>query len=190
MTKLTWMEENAVDHMSPEIWGPSLWQFLHTSSFSYPVQHPTPYQRKTTFQFINALSFMLPCSRCSHHMQTFIRESGFINSHCHHLDSRQSFSKWVFSFHQDVNERLGKNSSVKYSDLVTQYSQRRKSCTNSCEIAVPPSFEYDGGPRLHEHYLNASEPHPLYAVLLSLLVLTILLFTFLSVLKSKKTHRL
>ena len=39
------------DGMLTTVWGPSLWHFLHTMSFNYPVE-PTLQQKKQYLDFI------------------------------------------------------------------------------------------------------------------------------------------
>ena len=38
-------EYNSGDGMLTSVWGPSMWHYLHTMSFNYPV-HPTTQEKK------------------------------------------------------------------------------------------------------------------------------------------------
>ena len=51
------------DGMLTTVWGPSLWHFLHTMSFNYPVE-PTPQQKKDYRDYILSLEQVLPCKYC------------------------------------------------------------------------------------------------------------------------------
>ena len=51
------------DGMLTSIWGPSLWHYLHTMSFNYPVC-PTNEEKKHYKNFILSLKHVLPCKYC------------------------------------------------------------------------------------------------------------------------------
>ena len=51
------------DGMLTSVWGPSLWHYMHTMSFNYPV-NPTNVQKKYHKQFIMSLKYVLPCKYC------------------------------------------------------------------------------------------------------------------------------
>ncbi len=51
------------DGMLTSVWGPSLWHYLHTMSFNYPVC-PTPEDKKAYKDFIMSLKKVLPCKYC------------------------------------------------------------------------------------------------------------------------------
>ena len=48
------------DGMLTSVWGPSMWHFLHTMSFNYPV-NPTPADKKHYRDFMLSLQYTLPC---------------------------------------------------------------------------------------------------------------------------------
>ena len=48
--------------MLTSVWGPSMWHYLHTMSFNYPVK---PTQKKKHYkEFILSLQHVLPCKYC------------------------------------------------------------------------------------------------------------------------------
>ena len=51
---------NSTDGMLTYVWGPSLWHFLHTMSFNYPVK-PSPEDKKNYMDFMKSLKNTLPC---------------------------------------------------------------------------------------------------------------------------------
>ena len=51
------------DGMLTSVWGPSLWHYLHTMSFNYPVK-PTRKDKKHYRQFVMNLRNVLPCKYC------------------------------------------------------------------------------------------------------------------------------
>jgi hypothetical protein len=52
------------DGMLTTVWGPSLWHFLHTMSFNYPIE-PTKEEQIEYMRFIHQLKYVLPCKRYS-----------------------------------------------------------------------------------------------------------------------------
>ena len=51
------------DGMLTTVWGPSMWHYLHTMSFNYPVS-PTASDKKHYMGFIYNLRNVLPCGKC------------------------------------------------------------------------------------------------------------------------------
>jgi hypothetical protein len=85
------------------IWGPSAWTFLHAISFSFP-EDPSPEHKEAVLQLFSSLQLLLPCGDCcSHYCSTFQRKE--LETH---LESRDTFSKWLVEFHNGVNRRLKK----------------------------------------------------------------------------------
>ena len=56
-------EYNSGDGMLTTVWGPSMWHYLHTMSFNYPV-HPSCDDKKRYQAFILNLQYVLPCGKC------------------------------------------------------------------------------------------------------------------------------
>ena len=54
---------NSGDGMLTTVWGPSMWHFLHTFSFNFPVK-PTKEDKKHYKDFIVSLQHVLPCKHC------------------------------------------------------------------------------------------------------------------------------
>jgi hypothetical protein len=89
--------------MKTTLWGPSAWTFLHAVSFSYP-EDPSPEHKEAALNLFSSLQLLLPCGDCcSHYCSTFQRKDLF-----EHLESRESFSRWLVTFHNLVNRRLKK----------------------------------------------------------------------------------
>ena len=51
------------DGMLTSVWGPSMWHYLHTLSFNYPI-NPTLENKKYYKEFILNLQHTLPCKYC------------------------------------------------------------------------------------------------------------------------------
>ena len=53
------------DGMLTTVWGPSMWHYLHTMSFNYPI-HPSADDKKHYRDFIISLQHVLPCKSLRH----------------------------------------------------------------------------------------------------------------------------
>ena len=85
----------------PTKWGSKAWDFFHSVSFSYP-ENPTKEQQESAMEYFNALPFMLPCSSCGKHCQEQLKK------YPPKVENRESLTKWLYNFHNMVNQRLGK----------------------------------------------------------------------------------
>jgi hypothetical protein len=89
--------------MKTSLWGPSAWTFLHAVSFAFP-DDPSPEHKEAALNLFSSLQLLLPCGDCcSHYCSSFQRKDLM-----EHLHSRETFSKWLVSFHNQVNKRLKK----------------------------------------------------------------------------------
>ena len=90
------------DGMLTAVWGPSLWHYLHTMSFNYPVK-PTSKHKKYYKQFIQNLSFTLPCKHCRDNL---IKNLKFFPIKECHLKDRETFSRYIFLLHDDQSKSI------------------------------------------------------------------------------------
>lgn len=118
-------EYNSGDGMLTSVWGPSLWHYLHTMSFNYPV-HPTKKDKENYKNFIYSLKTNLPCKYCRINMKKNLKHVP-LNSKA--LKNRENFSKWMYHFHEHVNKMLGKKSGLKYCQVRDRYEHFRARCT-------------------------------------------------------------
>ena len=114
------------DGMLTTVWGPSMWHYLHTMSFNYPI-HPSVDDKKHYRDFILSLQHVLPCKYCrinlTKNFKAFpLREEDMKN--------RDSFSRYVYKLHELVNKMLKKNSGLSYCDVRERYEHFRARCTS------------------------------------------------------------
>lgn len=114
------------DGMLTTVWGPSIWHFLHTMSFNYPVK-PTEDDKKHYSDFIKSLQHILPCRHCRENLVNNFKV--FPLKPCH-MESRAAFSRYVYGLHETVNKMLGKKSGLKYCDVRERYEHFRSRCTD------------------------------------------------------------
>lgn len=81
--------------------GRATWTFLHTTAAYYP-ERPTPAQRVSMLGLLHALPTLYPCSHCAEHLGQEIRASP------PDVSGRAGLSRWLCMRHNEVNERLGK----------------------------------------------------------------------------------
>ena len=118
-------EYKANDGMMTSIWGPSLWHFLHTISFNYPVK-PLRSDKKHYKEFMYSLKHILPCKYCRDNLNDYYKKYPL---HANHLKDRDSFSKYIYRLHEDVNKRLHKKSGITYYEVRDLYEHFRARCS-------------------------------------------------------------
>lgn len=117
-------EYQSGEGMLTTVWGPSLWHFLHTMSFNYPVE-PTREQKKQYRSFILSLEDVLPCKYCRINLK-----KNFISIPLHYSDmkSRETFSKYIYRLHEHINQMLKKESGLTYEEVKERYEHFRARC--------------------------------------------------------------
>lgn len=110
--------------MLTSIWGPPMWHFLHTMSFNYPVE-PTPNQKIQYRQFILSLQNILPCGKCRKNLKKNMKTLPLLKKN---MNSRESFSKYIYELHEVVNTMLHKKSGLTYEQVRNRYENFRARC--------------------------------------------------------------
>ncbi len=116
---------NSGDGMLTAVWGPSLWHYLHMTSFNYPVK-PTSQDKKHYKDLILNMQYTLPCKYCRINLRNNFKSCPLRNSD---MKNRESFSRYVYQLHETVNKMLGKNSGLTYCDVRERYEHFRARCT-------------------------------------------------------------
>lgn len=110
--------------MLTKIWGSAMWHYLHTMSFNYPVQ-PTNIQKKQYRDFVLSLQNVLPCAKCRKNLKNNLKTHPLVMKH---LESRDSFSRYIFNLHEVVNTMLNKKSGLTYEQVRERYENFRARC--------------------------------------------------------------
>ena len=112
------------DGMMTSVWGPSLWFFLHTTSFNYPVD-PDLQTKKKYRNFVLSLKDVLPCRTCRENLtKNFEKLPPTLDK----FKNRQTFSKYIYDLHEIVNKMLGKKSNLSYEDVRDRFETFRAKC--------------------------------------------------------------
>jgi len=114
------------DGMLTTVWGPSMWHFLHTMSFNYPVS-PTADDKKHYREFMISMQYILPCKYCRQNLTKNYKVFPLRSSD---LENRESFSRYVYKLHEMVNKMLKKKSGLTYCDVRERYEHFRSRCTD------------------------------------------------------------
>jgi hypothetical protein len=123
-------EYNSNDGMLTSVWGPSMWHYLHTMSFNYPV-NPTVEDKHRYRDFILSLRWTLPCGKCRKNLQMNFKK---LPLKMKHMESRLAFSTYVYDLHELINKMLGKQSGLTYDMVRERYEHFRSRCTKPVEV--------------------------------------------------------
>lgn len=116
---------NSGDGMLTTVWGPAQWHFLHTMSFNYPV-HPSQADKKRYRDYVYNLRYVLPCKYCRINLTNNLKKKPLLMCH---MESRATFSRYIYELHELVNKMLGKSSNLSYCDVRERYEHFRSRCT-------------------------------------------------------------
>ena len=114
------------DGMLTSVWGPSMWHYLHTMSFNYPI-NPTKDDKKNYRNFILSLKNVLPCRHCRDNLKNNFKIHPLQDCH---LKDRNSFSRYIYKLHEIINKMLNKKSGLSYCDVRERYEHFRSRCTD------------------------------------------------------------
>ena len=118
------------DGMLTTVWGPSMWHYLHTMSFNYPIK-PTNNDKKHYKKFISSLQHVLPCKYCRINLKNNFKH--YPIRECD-MENRETFSRYVYKLHEIVNKMLNKKSNLTYCDVRERYEHFRSRCTDDKQI--------------------------------------------------------
>jgi hypothetical protein len=117
------------DGMLTTVWGPSTWHLLHTMSFNYPVV-PSCDDKRHYRDFVVNLQYVLPCGKCRKNLKKNFKKLPLLWKH---MESRSTFSLYIYRLHELVNKMLNKKSGLSYEDVRERYEHFRSRCAKSLE---------------------------------------------------------
>ena len=115
---------NSNDGMLTTVWGPSMWHFLHTMSFNYPI-HPSKEEKQYYRTFILKLQYILPCGKCRTNLKKNFAKLPLLERH---MKNRHTFSKYIYDLHELINTMLKKKSGLSYANVRDRYEHFRARC--------------------------------------------------------------
>ena len=123
---------NSGDGMLTTVWGPSMWHYLHIMSFNYPL-HPTKEEKMHYRDFVLNLQYVLPCKYCRINLKKNFKTLPLKMSD---MESRESFSKYIYNLHELVNNMLNKKSNLTYTEVRDRYEHFRSRCNKAKVIEI------------------------------------------------------
>lgn len=115
---------NSNDGMLTSIWGPAQWHVLHTMSFNYP-EFPTKQEKQQYLNYILSLQYVLPCGKCRKNLLNNLKKYPLTMKH---MESRDTFSRYLFHLHEIINTMLGKKSGLTFEIVRERYEHFRARC--------------------------------------------------------------
>jgi hypothetical protein len=94
-------------------------------SFNYPVK-PSKEDKQHYRDFVINLQNILPCKYCRQNLKTNLKANPLKMSD---MESRDTFSRFIYKLHETVNKLLGKKSGLTYCDIRERYEHFRSRCT-------------------------------------------------------------
>lgn len=118
---------NSGDGMLTSVWGPGMWHVLHTMSFNYPVK-PTYSDKENYKNYVLSLRHVLPCGKCRKNLRVNFKK---LPLKMKHMESRETFSRYIYDLHELINSMLGKTSGLTYETVRERYEHFRSRCSIS-----------------------------------------------------------
>ena len=88
--------------ITPEFWGPILWDFLHYLAKNVIINRNNKLQ---IFLFLQTISYILPCNICSLHYKNYLYNENILKQD---KISKLYLIKWICELHNSVNSKLDK----------------------------------------------------------------------------------
>lgn len=82
--------------MDIKIWGPSLWELIHTTALNYKPEYKNKY-----ILFFHSLSPLIPCQKCRYHYNRYYLKNPIKK----YLSSKDKLLTWVNNLHNEINRR-------------------------------------------------------------------------------------
>ena len=120
---------NSNDGMLTTVWGPGMWHSLHTISFNYPA-NPTCDDKRRYQSFILSLQHVLPCGKCR---KNLVKNFKRLPLKWSDMESRDTFSLYIYKLHELINKMLNKTSGLSYQDVRERYEHFRSRCVKSLD---------------------------------------------------------
>ena len=124
---------NSGDGFLTKVWGPMTWFLLHQISFNYPVK-PSHENKVNYRNFILSLKYVLPCGKCR---QNLVKNFKQLPLTMKDMESRETFSRYIYNLHELINTMLCKKSGLTYEDVRERYEHFRARCSLQKPLQKP-----------------------------------------------------
>lgn len=110
------------------MWGPTVWSALHVLSFAYP-EEPTSEDRRSADRMVRGVIGLLPCEECRRHSREYLAAS---ENGGDQFRNREAFARWIYDWHQSVNERIGGEARVREAPSFEQVRRKHRAMLGGC----------------------------------------------------------
>ena len=112
------MSLSGKSNINPKIWGPYIWKTIHFVAHGYP-EKPNDADKKAYRDFYENIMKVLPCDKCSISSQELFKKIDITSA----LESNEGLIKWAYTFHDAVNNKLGKVS-PSFDDYISKFTNQ------------------------------------------------------------------
>lgn len=123
----TILDANKNNGLITKIWGPPMWESIHSIAFGYPVE-PTEEHKINYKNFFINLKNVLPCRYCRESYEEFIKTDPDARLMDTVFESRDTLTEWVYKLHQRVNKKLGVDYRLSLDDFRHKFETYRAKC--------------------------------------------------------------
>ena len=134
---MPWNLNNEMPGITLDVWGPAAWNTLHV--FAHTMPHRLSRDQQAELRaFLLAFASYLPCPRCRHHFDIFLRERIYDDAA---LATREAVVRLLNDGHNDVNARTGRRVFTlrEHYDVYSREAalfQRRRGMQRTAGIAI------------------------------------------------------
>lgn len=139
---------NSDQIITPEVWGPHGWKFIHYVTLAYP-ENPTQAQKEKYKAFLVLLKDVLPCSLCANHYGENLQKQPLTDEV---MSSRENLIKWGIDIHNVVNE-MKEKPIVKYIDA-RRFIDTNVQCKPKIKEVVK---DFDNSPTYLETFTDSKQ---------------------------------
>lgn len=129
-------KDNKNNGLITKIWGPHLWESIHSITFGFPIE-PTEEQKQDYMNFFKYLGKVMPCVYCRNSYGEFTT-TGKTAIVYEIFENRDTLTKWGYDLHNIVNNKLGFDYGTTYEDLVNKYESYRAKCVKNEKGCIMP----------------------------------------------------
>jgi len=107
-----------MDSPQNHIWGPHLWQILHSSTERINQPHLNVQEESRLWSnLLSSLRYSLPCPQCKKHYTHYYSSTPITSI------NRNFIRGWLYNLHCQVNDRTGKPNTITIDKISEIYSQ-------------------------------------------------------------------
>ena len=88
-----------INNISPSVWGPHGWKFMHYITFTYPV-NPTLEDKENYRIFFEIIRKVLPCQSCRINYTMHLQKYPLTD---YVLSTKKNLIEWLVNIHNEVN---------------------------------------------------------------------------------------